>query len=220
MGRESQCDIFTDHSSEHLGRLHDQAVEIDDPRFQRLPASVGQELSREFGRSVGNLENFAKVISYRCVTGHSPQRQLRMADNSGQQVVEIVRDSTSKVANSLHLLCLAKLFFKMSALADIDNEPSKANRACVLMNYGTVDGNRKPGAILPQPGVFMTRVHLGSDRPQQVRFRAIAVFGIQYLKNVQSGVEISGGIAKRFTENLIGLGELALEVGFKNALRK
>src|SRR5579862_3077186 len=57
---------------------------------------------------------------------NSQLRAIERANNSLQQIIEIVRESTRKLANCFHFLCLTKLVFEILTLANVarrDSEP-------------------------------------------------------------------------------------------------
>ena len=51
------------------------------------------------------------------------ERQIRVAGDDGQQVIEIVRDAAGQTADRLHFAGLLKLRFKLLPLRDIDHDP-------------------------------------------------------------------------------------------------
>ena len=52
--------------------------------------------------------------------GKPHQQQVAEADHRGQQIVEIVRHPTGKLADGLHLLRLGELDFEVLLLGDLD----------------------------------------------------------------------------------------------------
>jgi len=51
--------------------------------------------------------------------------EFRVADDDGQEIVEIVRDAAGELADHLHLLRLHKLFFSFLAFGKVVDDPDE-----------------------------------------------------------------------------------------------
>ena len=60
------------------------------------------------------------------------QQQLAVAENHGQQVVEVVRHAAGQPADGLHLLRLLELLLQRAAFGDVQGNPDAAHRFAVL----------------------------------------------------------------------------------------
>jgi len=70
--------------------------------------------ARECGRVIGRKPNLLKAVANLFTGRCARQRKRGVSVNRHQNVVEVVRDSTSKLAHKLHLLNLAQFFFELS----------------------------------------------------------------------------------------------------------
>ena len=64
--------------------------------------------------------------AYRTVPGHQPQRNVAVAQNNTQYIIEIVRHAPSQTPNGFHLLGLPKLGFQLLHLCDIPSDSQQA----------------------------------------------------------------------------------------------
>ena len=117
--RGDQRDVFADQAAQQLLDLPHERVEIDDLRLQHLPAAEGEQLAGErrgaLARRLNLLEVRAQPIALRDLVEH----QRAVAEDGGQQIVEIVRDAAGELPDRLHLLRLAQLLLEPPALGDV-----------------------------------------------------------------------------------------------------
>ena len=73
---------------------------------ERLFAGVGEDLGDKPSRAGGAALDVHHILEGRIGGAEPAQQQVRVTDNGGQQVVEIVRDAACKLANRLQLLAL------------------------------------------------------------------------------------------------------------------
>ena len=69
-------------------------------------------------RSPGRL-NLQQIRAQRILLRDLVEHQVAVAENRGQQVVEVVRDAAGELADRLHLLRLAQLLFEPAPLGDV-----------------------------------------------------------------------------------------------------
>ena len=108
-----------------LGHAEHQRVEVERARLQRLPAGEGQQppgQRRRRARPPASASAERRGARRSCA--ESRRQQLEVADDDGQQVVEIVRDAAGELADRLHLLRLAqlRLGFALGDVAQDDDE--------------------------------------------------------------------------------------------------
>ena len=111
IGRQTDAgsDVLADGSREHLQQAGDRFVQIDHGRRQELLAAEGQELSRQRGAAVGGLADLGDVAADRTRLLDVLGDHVRVADDGGQQVVEVVGDAAGEPADRLHLLRVTQL---------------------------------------------------------------------------------------------------------------
>ena len=70
-------------------------------------AAEGQQLLRQRRRALAGLQDLADVAAQRVGARELVEHeQLRIADDHGEQVVEVVRDAAGELADGFHLLRL------------------------------------------------------------------------------------------------------------------
>ena len=128
VGGESgdDLDVVADQAAQHLVRLDDDRVQVDDARLQYLLASEGEELlrqcrsalSRQLDRlHVRPLADFARV--------EAAEEEATVDRDDGQQVVEVVSDPTGETADCVELLRLVKALLELLAVADVVHHPHR-----------------------------------------------------------------------------------------------
>ena len=128
-------DMLADQPPQHAVHLRDHAIEIEHFGLQHLSAAVREQLSRQRCRSLGGFANLFHVPPFRVPRWKIPEQELRVAEDGGEQVVEIVGDATRELAHGFHLLRLPELLFEMPLFADValgtpdTNQPSLLDEA-------------------------------------------------------------------------------------------
>ena len=120
--REHHINILSNQALEHLLEVADYIVHRDVPRLADLAAAEGQKLACQATPVHGRFHDFRHGLVQRVIGGKFVQRHLRIAGNYGDQVVEIVRHTAGETADSVELLSLLELRFKLQALGDVLRE--------------------------------------------------------------------------------------------------
>ena len=84
-------------------------VEVERPRLQVLASGESQQLLGQLGAVLGGALRRRQVPGRDRVARRPRLQQLEIADDRGQQIVEVVRDAAGQMADGLHLLGLAQL---------------------------------------------------------------------------------------------------------------
>jgi hypothetical protein len=130
--RESrvELDVLADQPSQHRDRGGDAVVEVDEPGLRRASPAEGEQLAGQRPCTIGRIADAEQVGTRLVVGGPGLERELRVAGDRSQEVVEVVRDPACEPSDRLHLLRLAKLFFEAVLLgfgsllrADVEQEP-------------------------------------------------------------------------------------------------
>src|SRR5581483_4164841 len=87
--------------------------------IHRLFPAEGEELSREMARAFARSYDLIDVRNSRRHVHERLAKELAVAEDRGQQVVEVVRDAAGEPADRLHLLRLQKLLFEQLSLGDV-----------------------------------------------------------------------------------------------------
>ena len=164
--------------------------DIDDLRFQRLAAAEGEELACELGaapdagKGVGDAP-FGAFIARQILL-----KQLQIAGDNLQKIIEVVRDAAGELADGIHFLRLAQGFLGPGALGDFlgdalfERGVQRHQRLFGLARLGDIDVD----ADHAEKFAFVTaeaRLRRGLDdavgavRAQQSGFGGEPVIGLQ-----------------------------------------
>jgi hypothetical protein len=108
-GGDRQLHVFADDAVEQVPRPDHDVVEVDDPRAQHLLAAEGQELTREPRGALPGRLDLLDVGADRVVGREIPDQHRAIAEDDGEQVVEVVGDAPGELAERVHLLRGAEL---------------------------------------------------------------------------------------------------------------
>ncbi len=104
-----QLDVLTDGAAEHLLHGLDDLVEIEGLGVDNLPPPEDQQLAGEGGRPFGRNQDLVDVLRQGGVVGHLLRHEPPVAQDEGQDVVEVVGDPTGELTEDLEPLRLAGL---------------------------------------------------------------------------------------------------------------
>jgi hypothetical protein len=108
-GDDVQLDVLADDAREHAPRLRERLVEVDDAWREHLPPAEGEELLRQLRGSQPGRADLRRLDAHRVLCLEVAQHQVRVADDHGEEVVEIVRDASGELSDGVHLLRVAEL---------------------------------------------------------------------------------------------------------------
>ena len=91
----------------------DDVGQLQHLRPQRLLAREGEQLAGQAGGAVGILADLLDVVIIAVARRVAHQHQVAMADDRGQDIVEIVRDAAGELADRLHLGRLGDLALEL-----------------------------------------------------------------------------------------------------------
>src|SRR5262249_2065097 len=173
-----QLDIFADQTAQQLIQTCQQVVRIKNSRLDALLAREGQQLARELrggGRGVVNLMQVCPLLR---ACGQRVERQLGVANNRGQQVIEIVGYAAGQPPDALHLAGLEQLRFQTAAVGDIADH-NIGQRLVVPHKMPDIDLGWESGAA----GTQEYRLELRNGRrvghgARQLRGAAFALLGL------------------------------------------
>ena len=104
--------VLANHAAQHLAQFVYNLIQIEDLWLQNLFATERQQLSRQRGRPVRRLADLLRAPAQRIFRPHPPEHQLAVAEDGGQDVVEIVRDAPGQTTDGLDLLGLPQLLLQ------------------------------------------------------------------------------------------------------------
>ena len=109
-------DLLAQSAAQQFGHAGDKAAGIDRLGVERLAAREGEQPLGERGRPLRAAHRVLHRAVQAVAVGRGRlQRALQgfqVADDDGQEIVEIVRHAAGELADALHLLRLGKLFLR------------------------------------------------------------------------------------------------------------
>src|SRR5207247_4757768 len=79
----AQLDVVAEQAAEHLGIVHDEGVQVDDPGRVDLPVTEGQELAGQLAGPLAGREDSAERGVQRVCGGQFVEDLLRVAVDDG-----------------------------------------------------------------------------------------------------------------------------------------
>ena len=196
-------DRRTDQPLQDLLHLEDHLVQIEDPELEHLPAAEGQQLLRERGGAARRGAHLADARAPRVLVAQSCQQGLGVAEDDGEQVVEVVRHAARQPADRLELLGLAQLLLEEAALGDVLQRADQAHHrpAGIALRVHRrahhADAAIRPDdAVLDLPfdGTPFDRVpHPPLDRRAVLGMQAFGVLGVVHHPRAVRHAEDAGG---------------------------
>ncbi len=138
---EVELDAFLDEAAQDLCEASHRVVEVVEPRRHDLaPAERQQLLGQRGGAHRGaadGVERLRHLAPRRLLHG----RDLALAQDDGEQVVEVVGDAPGEIADRLHLLRLPDLLFEPLLRGDVERDPGRAHGHPALVAHGAADAS-------------------------------------------------------------------------------
>ena len=114
---DDQLDGLAEQPLQQMGHLRHDVGKLEHLRAQGLLAREGEQLAGQARSAVRVRLDLLDVVIV-AVAGRVPhQHQVAMADDRGQDVVEVVRDAAGELADDLHLGRLGDLPLELGFLA-------------------------------------------------------------------------------------------------------
>ena len=102
-------DRLAERAAQQLGHVAHQPVDVGELDLMRLLAREREQSRDQRGGALSGLLGRAHGALHARIAGRKPaQREVGVADDRGQQIVEVVRDAAGEPADRFHLLRLAQ----------------------------------------------------------------------------------------------------------------
>ena len=98
--------------------LH-QPVDVDRLHLERMLAREGEQALHQRRGALGGLAGIGEPAAHALLAVEAAQREIEIADDRGEQIVEVVRDAAGEAADRLHLLRLPQCFLGRLAARDL-----------------------------------------------------------------------------------------------------
>ena len=113
----TSCDRLAEQPLQQVRHFRDHVGQLEHLRAQRLLAREGEQLAGQAGGAVRVGLDLLDVVIVAVARRVAHQHQVAMADDRGQDVVEVVRDAAGELADRLHLGRLRDLPLELGFLA-------------------------------------------------------------------------------------------------------
>ena len=91
--------------------------------MENLHATKCQQLTNQIRGLVGRLFDLAGVSVHWLGRVNAIEKQLAIPADDGEEIIKVVSHASCQPADRLHLLGLARLFFQVLALGDVNDSP-------------------------------------------------------------------------------------------------
>src|ERR1700686_972149 len=113
---QAEFDVFANQAAQELAHFGDEFVGVEDLGLKGLHAAKREHLAGEGSRAIGGFANLLRAAVEGVFGLQAVEKQIAVAANYGQQVVEVVGDAAGHAAEGFHLLGLAEVAFELPAL--------------------------------------------------------------------------------------------------------
>jgi len=103
------ANVLTDEPEQRSLEIGDERIDFDDAGLKRLPAAKCEELSSENGGTTGSAANLGDMAGNRALPASLGEDQVAVAEDGGEEIVEIVRDTARELTEGFHFLRTTKL---------------------------------------------------------------------------------------------------------------
>ena len=156
-------------------------------------------------------------ISSRAVStrARSREREIGVAEDGAEQVVEVVGDAAGEPADRLHLLRLAQLQLELATLGHVGHRADDANRGAMLTADDVAAIEHGRPAAVPSVKAILARPEGISalDRRPEGRGDALPIVGMQLLHPAgESGLDAAAPMTERGVERVTVEDRIARDV--------
>ena len=117
---EDELDPLPEQRAQHRRQLLHHRAEIDHARMHDLLAAEGEQLPRQRRRQGGRCPDLVDATAQLILAGSDlGARELAVARDRLQDVVELVRDAAGEAPDRLHPLRVAELLIELALLAEV-----------------------------------------------------------------------------------------------------
>ena len=130
-----QFNVLANEPPQHFIHAIYDFIQVENLRLHGLFAAEDEKLSRQHGCALRSLPDFLDIILRRAVGTKLRRHEIAISDDDAQDIVEIVRHTSGKLANHLHFLDFNQLLFQPLMLVTFfdflqgmaDRRPQPAN---------------------------------------------------------------------------------------------
>ena len=203
---EADLDVVAHQGLEHPLGVDHHVVEAQAANLKELASAEGEQLLGELGGPQAGLANLLDVLPDRLSRPQIREGQLAVAQDRGQQVVEIMGDPPCQPADRLHLLGLAELLLGQLELllgplpfgdVEVDRHAPDGTPARIVQGGGR-DAHVDPASVLVQPLGLVAGERVFAEHPGEQRLE----FALLVQRHVDQPVP--NGLVRRPAEGVFG----------------
>ena len=127
-----EIDAFAEQAAKHLVHPFHHIGEIEHARLQNLFSAESEELACEACGTFTGFLDLCHGAGLGAADFHAVQGDVTVADDCGQDVIEVMRDAASELPKCLDFLRLAKLFLELPLFSDIAAVEDDATHSRVI----------------------------------------------------------------------------------------
>ena len=125
---ELEVDAFAQQTAQHQRQFADHVAQRQHLGLHGLLAREGQKLAHQRRRAQRVLVDLVDLLERGIARLMAHQEEFAIADDDGQQIVEVMRHAAGELAHRLHLLRLREFGFERLLLGDVDQIEDHAGR--------------------------------------------------------------------------------------------
>ena len=129
------ADRLAQRAREQVRHVVDQRTDLHRGRRERLPAREGEEPPDQLGTAPRRLQRRIDELRAR-TAAHALLQRGQVADDDGEQVVEVMREPAGELAHGLHLLRLHQRGLARLLFGDVDRHHEEADRRAFAIEFG------------------------------------------------------------------------------------
>ena len=132
----ADANVFAEETQERSLELGDDRIHFEHVRHEGMLATEGEELRGERGCATRGIPNFADVICHCALHAHFVQEQVAIAEDGGEEIIEVVRHAAGELAEGFHFLRARKLVMQVFASRDVHERPDelRCHSFCIANN--------------------------------------------------------------------------------------
>src|SRR5260370_65768 len=156
--RDFELDFRADQATQQNLHFLQRIFEIEDSRLHQLLAAIGEELPGQVCRGHARLPDYFEFLDGGVTRWKRVQDDVRVPQDHGQQIVEVVGHAPSEPANGIHALRQPELFLHLSSCGDMHDGAGHKDDFFGVQRPQT-DFYGKLGAILAPSEQLHARAH-------------------------------------------------------------
>ena len=152
-GEGDELEIRAEHAPEHRMRRRDDAVQVDGLAGACLLAAEREQPLGQVAGPLGGDADLGELVPQLRVVAGARERELAVAGDRDEQVVEVVGDPACELADGLELLRLAEAVLERPLLGDVGEDPVPL-RVAVLLEQRRLVADPDDAAVLAAHAVL------------------------------------------------------------------